>query len=90
MPFWIHCDRQAQEGDLRRIQIITSDELSLEEDLRGPFNTLEEALKIAETLVWSIVTKVMERLRTEKPKQSAAFPSAGQAAEEQETETDET
>jgi hypothetical protein len=83
MPFWIHCDRQAQEGDLRRMQILTSDELSLREDLRGPFKTIEEALKIAETLIWSIVTKILERLRTEKPKKFAVFPTGGQTPEEE-------
>jgi hypothetical protein len=82
MPYWIHCDRQAQEGDLRRIQLLTSDELSLQEDLRGPFNTLEDALRIVESLIWSIVAKVLERLRTEKPKQSATFPIGGQTPEE--------
>ena len=82
MPLWIHCDRQAQEGDLRRLQILASDELSMEEDLRGPFDRLEDAVKIAEALIWSIVAKIMERLRTEKPQRSAAFPSAGQAKEE--------
>ncbi|MDZ7344483.1 MAG: hypothetical protein ONA90_08205, partial [candidate division KSB1 bacterium] len=78
----IHCDRQAQEGDLRRLQILTSDELSLEDDLRGPFDRLEDAVKIAEALIWSIVAKILERLRTEKPKKSAAFPSGGQPAAE--------
>ena len=76
MPFWIYCDRQAQAGDLRRMLILTSDELSLREDLRGPFNSLQEAIKIAETLIWSIVTSIMDRLRTDQPKKFAAFPSA--------------
>ncbi|MDZ7360506.1 MAG: hypothetical protein ONB46_07230 [candidate division KSB1 bacterium] len=76
MPFWIYCDRQAQAGDLRRMQILTSDELSLREDLRGPFNSLQEAVKIAETLIWSIVTSILDRLRTEQPKKFAVFPSA--------------
>jgi hypothetical protein len=82
MPYWIHCDKQAQYGDLRRIQLLVSDELSLREDLRGPFDKMEEAVKIAETLIWSIVATVMERLRTEKPKPFATFPSGGQPAEE--------
>jgi hypothetical protein len=82
MPYWIHCDKQAQYGDLRRIQLLVSDELSLREDLRGPFDKVDEAIKIAETLIWSIVATVLERLRTEKPKSSATFPSAGQPAEE--------
>jgi hypothetical protein len=76
MPFWIYCDRQAQAGDLRRMQVLTSDELSLREDLRGPFNSLQEAVKIAETLIWSIVTSILDRLRTEQPKKFAVFPSA--------------
>jgi hypothetical protein len=82
MPYWIHCDQQAQAGDLRRMQILTSDELSLREDLRGPFNTLTEALKIAETLVWSIVANIMDRLRTEQPRKFAAFPSGPPKADE--------
>jgi len=82
MPFWIYCDRQAQAGDLRRMQILTSDELSLRDDLRGPFNSLQEAIKIAETLIWSIVTSIMDRLRTEQPKKFAVFPSAKPDAEE--------
>jgi hypothetical protein len=51
MTYWIHCDRQAQEGDLRRMQILVSDELSLREDLRGPFYKKEEAWKISESLI---------------------------------------
>jgi hypothetical protein len=76
MPFWIYCDRQTQAGDLRRMQILTSDELSLREDLRGPFDSLQQAIKIAETLIWSIVTSIMDRLRTEQPQKFAVFPSA--------------
>jgi hypothetical protein len=75
MLIWIHFDRQAQEGDLRRVQLLTSDELSLANDLRGPFNKKEDALKIAENLIWSIVAKVMERLRDEEPKSFASFPA---------------
>lgn len=82
MPLYIYCDRQTQEGDLRRVQILTSDELSLEEDLRGPYPKLEDAHKIAENLIWSIVTKVLERLRTEKPKPFATFPTSSQTTEE--------
>lgn len=82
MPYWIHCDQQAQHGDLRRMQIVTSDELSLHEDLRGPFNTLAETLVIAESLIWSIVATIMERLRTEKPKEFASFPSGEQPTED--------
>jgi hypothetical protein len=82
MPYWIHCDRQAQAGDLRRVQILTSEELSLREDLRGPFNSIPEAIKIAESLIWSIVTSIMDRLRTEKPKKFANFPSGNPPAEE--------
>jgi len=82
MPYWIHCDRQAQAGDLRRVQILTNDELSLREDLRGPFSSVQEAIKIAESLIWSIVTSIMDRLRTEKPKKFASFPSGKPAAEE--------
>jgi hypothetical protein len=74
MPLWIHCDRQAQEGDLRRLQILSTKELSLAEDLRGPFAKREEALKIAESLIWAIVAKVLERLRTEEPRKFATFP----------------
>ncbi len=81
MPYWIHCDQQAQSGDLRRVQILTSDELSLREDLRGPFHTLTEALKIAETLVWSVVATIMDRLRTEKPRKFATFPLGDQTTE---------
>ncbi|MGH7456238.1 MAG: hypothetical protein ACRENG_33105, partial [bacterium] len=80
--YWIHCDRQAQEGDLRRIQILTSDELSLREDLRGPFNKKSDASQIAESLIWSIMAKVMERLHTEAPRKFATFPLGEQAAEE--------
>jgi hypothetical protein len=76
MPYWIHCDQQALIGDLRRIQIITTNELSLADDLRGPFNKQEDAVKIAETLVWDIVTRTMERLRTEQPRPYATFPAA--------------
>ena len=82
MHYWLHCDRQAQYGDLRRMQILVSDELSLREDLRGPFNKKEEALNIAESLMWSIVPQIMERLREEEPKKFATFPSAGETAEE--------
>jgi hypothetical protein len=82
MRYWIHCDRQAQEGDLRRIQIITTDELSLAEDLRGPFDRVEEAWKIADSLIASIVAKVIERLRTEKPRKTAVFPLSGRAPDE--------
>jgi len=82
MPYWIHCDRQAQTGDLRRMQILTSDELSLRNDLRGPFNSLQEAIDIAESLIWSIVTSIMDRLRTEEPRKFAAFPSGNPPAEE--------
>ena len=82
MKFYLYCDRQTQEGDLRRLQILTSDELSLPQDLRGPYNRLEDALKIAENLIWSIVTKVLERLRTEEPKPFATFPTSSQAPEE--------
>lgn len=76
----VHCDQQAQHGDLRRIQILTSDELSLREDLRGPFNKMDDALTIAESLIQSIVLPVMERLRTEEPRHFAAFLALGQAA----------
>jgi len=82
MPYWIHCDRQAQIGDLRRVQILLNDELSLRNDLRGPFNTLHEAVDIAESLLWSIVTSILERLRTEPPKRFAAFPSSSATGEE--------
>lgn len=81
MPYWIHCDRQAQLGDLRRVQILTSEDLSLRQDLRGPFRTVHEAIGIAESLLWSIVTSIMERLRTEPPHRFAAFP-LGQVKEE--------
>jgi hypothetical protein len=77
MPYWIHCDRQAQEGDLRRLQILTSDELSLWQDLRGPFHKLEDAWNITDSLISSIVANVIERLRTEKPRRFAVFPLAG-------------
>lgn len=82
MMFYLHCDRQAQEGDLRRLQILTSDELSLPQDLRGPYNRLEDALKSAESLIKSIVEKILERLRTEKPRSFATFPTGSQTAEE--------
>jgi hypothetical protein len=78
MPYWIHCDRQAEEGDLRRLQILTTNELSLVEDLRGPFAKPEAAHQITESLVWAIVAKVLERVRTEAPRQFAVFPLAGQ------------
>ena len=78
MPFWLHCDRQAAEGDLRRMQILLTNELSLVEDLRGPFAKLEDAHQIAESLVWAIVAKVLERLRTEAPRRFAVFPLAGE------------
>jgi hypothetical protein len=77
MPYWLHCDGQALYGDLRRIQILTSDELSLREDLRGPFNKLEDTLDIAHSLIQSIV-RVMERLKMEPPKAFATFPAAGE------------
>jgi hypothetical protein len=80
--FWVHFDRQAQEGDLRRMQILTSDELSLPQDLRGPFDKLEDALKTAKSLIESVVDKVLERLRTEKPRSFATFPTGSQTTEE--------
>jgi hypothetical protein len=80
--YWLYCDKQALEGDLRRLLILTSDELSLEEDLRGPFKTLDDALQIAQSLIWSIVTKVLERLRTEKPRPFATFPTGGRITDE--------
>lgn len=76
MPYWIHCDRQAQEGDLRRVQILTTHELSLAEDLRGPFDRPEAACNIAESLLWAIVAKILERLRSEEPRRFAVFPMA--------------
>jgi len=79
--FWVHFDRQAQEGDLRRMQILTSDELSLPQNLRGPYDKLEDALKTAKSLIESIVDKVLERLRAEKPKQFATFPTSSQTPE---------
>ncbi len=82
MKFWLHFDTQAQHGDLRRIQILTSDELSLRQDLRGPFHKSEDVVKIAESLMWDTVARTLERLRNEKPHHFATFPSAGQAAEE--------
>ncbi len=82
MPYWIHCDRQAQLGDLRRVQILVNDELSLRNDLRGPFSTLHKAVEIAESLLWSIVTSILERLRTENPKPFAAFPLSSAETEE--------
>jgi len=78
MPYdWIHCDRQAQAGDLRRMQIVLTNELSLAEDLRGPFQTRDDTLQIAESLSWAIVAKVLERLRTEAPRPFAVFPLSG-------------
>jgi hypothetical protein len=82
MNYYLHCDRQAQEGDLRRLQVLISDELSLPQDLRGPYNKLEDVLKGAETLIKSIVEKILERLRTEKPRKYATFPSGSQTPEE--------
>jgi hypothetical protein len=82
MPYWIHCDRQAHEGDLRRMQILMSDELSLREDLRGPFDKKQEVWKISESLIWVIVAKVLERLRTEPPGKFATFPMGRQTTEE--------
>jgi hypothetical protein len=82
LHYWIHCDRQAQVGDLRRVQILTSDELSLRDDLRGPYNSFQEAIKIAESLIWSIVTSIMDRLRTEQPQKFATFPSGNPTTEE--------
>lgn len=78
MPYWIHCDRQAQEGDLRRVQILTTSELSLVEDLRGPFDKPEAAHQIAESIIWAIVAGVLERVRTEMPRRFAVFPLVGQ------------
>jgi hypothetical protein len=78
MPIWIYCDQQAMHGDLRRVQLLTSDELSLANDLRGPFNKKDDALRIAKNLIWSIVANVMDRLRTEEPKKFAAFSSGAQ------------
>jgi len=82
MNYYLHCDRQAQEGDLRRLQVLISDELSLPQDLRGPYNKLEDVLKSAESLIKSIVEKILERLRTEKPKPFATFPTSSQTTEE--------
>jgi hypothetical protein len=82
MNYYLHCDRQAQEGDLRRLQVLISDELSLPQDLRGPYNKLEDVLKSAETLIKSIVEKILERLRTEKPRQFATFPTSSQTTKE--------
>jgi hypothetical protein len=82
MHYWIHYDRQAQVGDLRRMQIITSDELSLAEDLRGPYNKLEDALKSAKSLIKSVVAKTLDRLRTEKPRSFATFPTSSQTTKE--------
>jgi hypothetical protein len=79
--YFLYRDRQALEGDLRRMQILTSDELSLEQDLLGPFNKLEDALKIAESEIESIVAKILERLRTEKPRNYATFPTGSQTLE---------
>jgi hypothetical protein len=63
MPYyWLYCDQQALLGDLRRMQILTSDELSLEHDLRGPFTKVEDTLKVAESLISTIVEKTLERL----------------------------
>lgn len=81
MNYYLHCDRQAQEGDLRRLQVLISDELSLPQDLRGPYNKLEDVLKSAETLIKSIVEKILERLRTEKPRPFATFPTSSQTPE---------
>jgi hypothetical protein len=83
MSFYLHFDRQAQEGDLRRMQILISDELSLPQDLRGPFDKVEDVLTSAKSLIDSVVEKVLERLRTEKPKKFATFPSVRQTTEEQ-------
>jgi len=82
MPYyWLYCDQQALLGDLRRMQILTSDELSLEHDLRGPFTKVEDTLKVAESLISTIVEKTLERLRTEKPRSFATFPTSSQAPE---------
>lgn len=78
----LHCDRQAQEGDLRRLQVLISDELSLPQDLRGLYNKLEDVLKSAETLIKSSVEKILERLRTEKPRSFAAFPTSSETTGE--------
>lgn len=80
--YWLYYDRYVQEGDLRRMMVLTSNELSLEENLRGPFNKKEDALKVAESLIQNIAEKTSERLRTEKPKPFATFPTNSQAPEE--------
>jgi hypothetical protein len=82
MSFYLHFDRQAQEGDFRRMQILISDELSLPQDLRGPFDKVEDVLKSAKSLIDSVVEKVLERLRTEKPRKFATFPTGSQTTEE--------
>jgi hypothetical protein len=82
MAVWIYADAQALHGDLRRVQLLTSDELSLANDLRGPFNKKDEALVIAETLIWSIVADVIERLRSEEPKPYATFPTSQTSKQE--------
>jgi hypothetical protein len=82
MSFYLHFDRQAQEGDLRRMQILISDELSLPQDLRGPFDKVEDVLKSAKSLIDSVVEKVLERLHTEKPRKFATFPTGSQTKEE--------
>jgi hypothetical protein len=64
------------------MMVLTSNELSLEEDLRGPFTKKEDALKVAESLIQNIAEKTLERLRTEKPKPYATFPTGSQTTEE--------
>jgi hypothetical protein len=81
MKYYIYFDRQAQEGDLRRLQTLTSDELSLPQDLRGPYDKLDDALKVAKSLIDDVVAKILERLRTEKPRPFATFPTSSQAPE---------
>jgi hypothetical protein len=78
LQYWLYYDRYVQEGDLRRMMVLTSNELSLEEDLRGPFTKKEDALKAAESLIQNITEKTLERLRTEKPKPYATFPTGSQ------------
>jgi hypothetical protein len=81
LQYWLYYDRYVQEGDLRRMMVLTSNELSLEENLRGPFTKKEDAFKVAESLIQNIAEKTLERLRTEKPRNYATFPTGSQTME---------
>jgi hypothetical protein len=51
MPLWIHCDGQAQAGDLRRVLILTSDELRL--GPRGLTHGYARSVRYVSVALWT-------------------------------------